>query len=396
MNPIIFIDEIDKVSHTEHGKEIISILTHLTDSTQNDEFEDKYFSGIKFDLSKALIVFSFNDINLIDPILRDRITIIHTNALSTKDKIKIVNDYMFPEILKDVGFAKGEIVLSDQAIIDITETYTNEAGVRKLKEKLYELVRELNLNNIFDKNITYPYTVSDEFIKKVFENKPKIKVKKIAEKPHVGLVNGLYASTSGVGGLTIIEVSKQLSNSMLDLTMTGSQGDVMVESIKCAKTIAWSLLTEEEKEPMVSEEGKKRPFGLHIHTPEGAVKKDGPSAGAAMTLAIYSVLTNKPVNNKVAMTGEINLTKQVTAIGGLDAKLNGAKKAGVTKALIPRENEEDLEKMRREGVSPEDDNFEVVLVDNIYDVFKHALVDNESDNESTIAEPKEIQTPKNL
>merc|ERR1711871_1506405 len=231
MNPIIFIDEIDKVGHTEHGKEIISILTHLTDSTQNDEFEDKYFAGIKFDLSKALIVFSFNDITLIDPILRDRITIIHTNSLSTKDKIKIVNDYMFPEILKDVGFAKGEIVLSDQAIIDITETYTNEAGVRKLKEKLYELVRELNLNNIFDKNITYPYTVSDEFIKKVFENKPKIKVKKIAEKPHVGLVNGLYASTSGVGGLTIIEVSKQLSNSMLDLTMTGSQGDVMVESI---------------------------------------------------------------------------------------------------------------------------------------------------------------------
>ena len=178
--------------------------------------------------------------------------------------------------------------------------------------------------------------------------------------------------------------------------MTGSQGDVMVESIKCAKTIAWSLLTDEEKEPMVSEEGKKRPFGLHIHTPEGAVKKDGPSAGAAMTLAIYSVLTNKPVNNEVAMTGEINLTKQVTAIGGLDAKLNGAKKAGVTKALIPKENEEDLEKMRREGISPEGDNFEVVLVENIYDVFKHALVNNDSDNESTIAEPKEIQTPKNL
>jgi len=380
MNPIIFIDEIDKVSHTEHGKEIISILTHLTDSTQNDEFEDKYYSGIKFDLSKALIVFSFNDINLLDPILRDRITIIHTNSLSTKDKIKIVNDYMFPEILKDVGFAKGEIVLSDQAIIDITETYTNEAGVRKLKEKLYELVRELNLNNIFDKNITYPYIVSDEFIKKIFENKPKIKVKKIADKPHVGLVNGLYASASGVGGLTIIEVSKQLSSGMLDLTMTGSQGEVMVESIKCAKTIAWSLLSDEEKEPMISEEGKKKPFGLHVHTPEGAVKKDGPSAGAAMTLAIYSVLTNKPVNNEVAMTGEINLTKQVTAIGGLDAKLNGAKKAGVTKALVPKENEEDLEKMRREGISPESDNFEVVLVDNIYDVFKHALVDYEEKN----------------
>merc|ERR1711871_204817 len=126
-------------SRTEHGKEIISILTHLTDLTQNDEFEDKYFSGIKFDLSKALIVFSFNDINLIDPILRDRITVIKTKPLTLPEKIEIVNRYMLPEVLKMVGYESNEINLDNDVITYIIETYTMEAGVRKLKEKICEI-----------------------------------------------------------------------------------------------------------------------------------------------------------------------------------------------------------------------------------------------------------------
>ena len=145
MNPIIFIDEVDKVSHTEHGREIISILTHLTDLTQNDEFEDKYFAGIKLDLSKALIVFSFNDISMIDPILRDRITIIDTNPLTMVEKVVIIREYMLPELLKMVGFSKGEIIISDEMVKYIVETYTNEAGVRKIKEKVLEIVRDVNL-----------------------------------------------------------------------------------------------------------------------------------------------------------------------------------------------------------------------------------------------------------
>jgi ATP-dependent Lon protease len=380
MNPIIFIDEIDKVSHTEHGKEIISILTHLTDSTQNDEFEDKYFAGIKFDLSKALIVLSFNDVNLIDPILKDRITIIQTNALSTNEKIRIVKDYMLPEILKDVGFTKEEIIIDEEEIIDIIETYTYEAGVRKLKEKLYELVREINLLNIYHNNITFPYHVKNKFIKRVFENKPKVRVKKIADKPYVGLVNGLYASTSGIGGLTIIECYKQPSERMLDLSMTGSQGDVMKESVQVAKTIAWSLLDSKKKDEYTSEESKKKPFGIHIHTPEGAVPKDGPSAGAAMTLAIYSLLSGIPVKNNVAMTGEIDLSRNVRAIGGLSAKLNGARRAGATLALIPKENEDDLDRIRREKLVEEDEHFRVIMVETIHDVFKHALY-REDENE---------------
>ncbi len=376
MNPIIFIDEIDKVSQTEHGREIISILTHLTDGTQNDEFEDKYFAGIKLDLSKALIVFSFNDVSLIDPILRDRITIIETNPLTLPEKVHIIQNYMLPEILKEVGLNKEEIELSPKMIEHLISTYTNEAGVRKIKEKIQEIVRDVNLNRFHDMDkYELPFKVTEEYISILFENKPKVRVKKIADEPSVGLVNGLYATASGIGGLTIIQVMKYPADKMLELSMTGKQGDVMKESVNYASKIAFSLLSKEDQDKLIADGHDKKGFGLHIHTPEAATPKDGPSAGAAMTLAIYSILTGKRVNNKVAMTGEIDLCKRVTAIGGVDAKLNGAKRAGVTKALVPKENEEDVEKMRRDGLSPEDDTFEIVLIDHIDQVLEHALVD---------------------
>jgi len=372
MNPIIFIDEIDKVSRTEYGKEIISILTHLTDPTQNDEFEDKYFAGVKLDLSKALIIFSFNDISLIDPILRDRITVIETFPLSLKEKIVISQDYVLPEILKETGFNRDEIIFTEEIITYLIETFTYEAGIRKVKEKYYEIIREINLKRIFgDKNIDLPFVVSKEFINDLFNKKPKLRIKKIYEKPMVGLVNGLYATGTGIGGLTVIQVLKYPSDKQFELTMTGKQGEVMKESITYALRIAFGLLTEEKQREIMM---NKEKFGLHIHTPEAAVPKDGPSAGAAITLAIYSILTDRPVNNKVAMTGEIDLLRRVTAIGGVQAKLNGAKRAGAEIALIPEENLEDLERLRQEGVSPEDETFKVIPVSHINQVIEYALL----------------------
>ena len=374
MNPIIFIDEVDKISNTEHGKEIVSILTHLTDATQNDNFEDKYFSGIPLDLSKALIVFSFNDLSLIDPILRDRITTIEVKAYTIEEKVKIIQDYMLPEIFKDIGFSKDELIFTQEIIEFLINTFTNEAGVRKIKEKLVEIVRDINLKLIHKNEFSIPYTITKEYIEKLFENKPKMKIKKIGSKPAVGLVNGLYATTTGVGGLTIIQAMKYPSDKMLELSLTGQQGDVMKESCEYAKRIAYNLLSKEEQEKILKDTTDKKHFGIHIHTPEAATKKDGPSAGAAMTLAIYSVLTGKRVNNKVALTGEIDLCKNVTAIGGVYAKLSGAKKAGIKKALIPKENLEDLKILRNEGNSPEDNNFEVCTIETIEDVLKHCLV----------------------
>lgn len=374
MNPIIFIDEVDKVSHTEHGREIISILTHLTDATQNDEFEDKFFSGIKLDLSKALIVFSFNDPDLIDPILKDRITIIETHPLTMPEKLTIIRDYMFPDICKEVGFNNNEIILTDKVITFIIETYTNEAGVRKTKEKIVEIIREINLDRFHNDDIKLPFEITKDYVKTLFINKPKVRVKKIHDKPEVGLVNGLYATSSGIGGLTPVQVLKFPSTKMLELNITGKAGDVMKESIEYSFKNAFTLLDQDLQDKIIEDANNKKSFGLHIHFPDGATPKDGPSAGLAITLAFYSMLSGIPVKNDLCMTGEIDLRGNAGIIGGLESKLIGGKKAGCKLALIPKDNLEDLEKMRREGLSPEDDNFKVIIVNDIRDVLNYALL----------------------
>jgi len=369
MNPIIFIDELDKVSTTENGKEIISILTHLTDATQNDDFEDKFFSGVKLDLSRVLIVFSFNDVDLIDPILKDRITIIETKPLSIFEKIEIVNNYMLPEVCRDVGFSTNEIIFNESIIKYIIETYTLEAGVRKLKEKIVELIREINLQRFYDDTIIFPFIIKKEFCEKIFELKPKIKIKKIIDKATIGVVNGLYANSAGLGGITTIQAIKFPSEKSLELNLTGSLGDVMKESIQYSLKIALNLLSQN-----IKDEIKKNPFGIHLHCPEGSVKKDGPSAGAAITLALYSLLSDIPVNNKIALTGEIDLLGNITAIGGLKYKLNGAKKAGVNIALYPEENQEDVDILLKEELELIDDNFKIYSVSNIKEVLNYSLV----------------------
>ena len=378
MNPIIFIDEIDKISNTEYGKEISSILTHMTDMTQNDCFEDKYFNGVPLDLSKSLIIFSFNDINMIDPILKDRINIIETKPYTLLEKIDIIQQYMLPEILKDVGFNKNEIIFTPEIITYLIDTYTNEAGVRKIKEKIIDIVRDINLNIIHCTELyPTPYTVTIEYINNLFKNKIKMRVNKIHATPSVGLVNGLYATTTGTGGLTVIQVLKYPSEKMMELTITGQQGEVMKESVEYAMKIAYSLLSDEMKNNILHDSKNKKNFGLHIHTPDAGTKKDGPSAGAAMTLAIYSVLTNRMVLNTIAMTGEIDLCRNVKAIGGVYAKLYGAKASGVKTVLIPRENIDDMEILRNDKISPEDDKFKVIFVDTIYDIIKHCIVYDE-------------------
>jgi endopeptidase La len=394
MNPIIYIDEVDKVSQTEHGREIIGILTHLTDFSQNSEFTDKFFAGIKFDLSKVLFVFSYNDPSRIDPILRDRITEVHVKALTKSEKIHIVNEYSLPEILEKVGYKKGDIVMDSETTEHLIETYTNEAGVRKLNEKIFEIVREINLKRVMDDDIKFPFSVSKEYIDELFSDKPKVQVKKIAKSPTVGLVNGLYATASGTGGITIVEVVKTPSDRKLGLELTGQQGDVMKESMSCAKTLAWNLLPKKVKEGLSEEFEKFGSFGLHIHCPEAATPKDGPSAGITITTAILSRLCNIPIRNNVGMTGEVDLHGNVHPIGGLEAKIEGARKAGVTKVLFPKDNEEDyvkIVKRRKEMIQLYNEEHEdqlefdeekplgvdVRIVSTIFEVIEEALVDNE-------------------
>jgi ATP-dependent Lon protease len=378
MNPIIYIDELDKVSCTEHGKELIGILTHITDQTQNDEFMDKYYDGIKIDLSKVLFIFSYNDYNLLDPILADRIHRVKFNNLDVKDKIKIVNDYLMFELLKTVGLDSTDVSIKNDVIEYIIKNYTYEAGVRKLKEKLFEIIREINLRYLMDySKQRFPIQITIELVEEVFSGKPKMHIKKIADRPYIGRVNGLYATSNGVGGLAIIESYKTPSDTKLSLVLTGQQGDVMKESMRVAQTVAWNLLPHSKQTEIKEEMKHEGNFGIHIHCPEATTPKDGPSGGAAITLAIVSTLTKIPIKNTIAMTGEIDLNGHIRAIGGLSDKILGAIDAGASLVICPFENEHEL-KIAKEKINFED-KIKVIMVNTIWEIIDIALLNHTLD-----------------
>lgn len=374
MNPIIFIDEIDKVSRTESGKEIISILTHLIDPTQNDTIQDKYFSGVDIDLSKVLFVFSYNDVTQMDRILLDRIHRIKFNHLNLNEKLIICNKYILPELYEKMG-QDGSMKFPDSVLIHLIEEYTCESGVRKLKELLYEIIGEVNLEILSNKDIEIPIIISEEDVKdKYLKNRTCLKDKKIHKKSAVGIMNGLWANSLGRGGLIQIESMFIPAPGFLELKLTGMQGDVMKESMQVAKSLAWNLTEITKKEEMLKEFEKVKTCGLHIHCPEGATPKDGPSAGTAITVCLYSLLNGIKIRNDIAITGEINMQGQVTAIGGLDLKILGGMKAGVKTFLFPEENNTDFLKFKEKY---DKDNFldEISFypISSIEEALKHSL-----------------------
>ena len=344
MNPIIYIDELDKVSKTEHGKEIIGILTHLIDTTQNDTFQDKYFSGINLDLSKVLFIFSYNDPDQIDRILLDRIHRIRFDNLSLDDKMVIVSQYIIPEINKKMGFSNETLILSDDIIEYIIETYTLESGVRKLKEVLFDLFGEINIELLkYENDINIPFVITKDLIdNKYLKKYYKIEYTKIHEENQIGIINGLWANSLGKGGIIPIETNLFPTSNFLELKLTGLQGDVMKESMNVAKTLAWNLTSDKQKAILLKKFNDTKCQGLHIHCPQGAVSKDGPSAGTAITIAIYSLFNSLKIKNNIAITGEINLQGQVTAIGGLESKILGGIRGGVTTFLFPKYNSRDF------------------------------------------------------
>uniref|UniRef100_A0A6C0H5F0 Lon proteolytic domain-containing protein n=1 Tax=viral metagenome TaxID=1070528 RepID=A0A6C0H5F0_9ZZZZ len=341
MNPIIFIDELDKVSKTEHGKELIGILTHLVDSTQNTHFQDKYFSNIDLDLSKVLFIFSYNDVELLDKILLDRIHRIKFDILTLDDKLIIARDYLLPELYAKFHF-DDILIFEEEELRFIIEHYTNESGVRKLKEVLFEIISSFNLM-LLKNNKCYelPYKISREFIEELLRDRFKISYLTIISEPKVGIINGLWANSYGNSGIIHIESCFFHSTNFLELKLTGLQGDIMKESNAVAKTLAYNLLSTAEKIAITKELEKSKMQGIHIHVPEGATPKDGPSAGAAITLVLYSLLSKRKIRNNIAITGEICLQGNITAIGGLDLKILGGLRAGVTTFYYPKANAKD-------------------------------------------------------
>jgi ATP-dependent Lon protease len=350
MNPIIVFDEVDKISKTEHGKEITGILTHLLDPTQNDCFQDKYFSGIDIDLSKVLFILSYNDVESIDKVLLDRVHRVKFESLSIEDKVVICNNHLLPEIYKKVGL-EDTIHFTDETIKFIVEEYTLEPGVRKLKEKLFEIVGEINLNLLKELNtdIVLPIVISkDDITNKYFKDKPKTKIHKIHTENKVGLINALWANSYGSGGVLPLQASFIPSNKFLELVLTGSMGEVMKESISVSLTNAWNLTSIERKKHLIkkyNDPKNNNVCGIHIHCPDISTKKDGPSATTAFTVLIYSLFNDIKIKNNFGITGETHFGYYLTEIGGLREKIIHSIKSGITEFIFPKENDKDFDKI---------------------------------------------------
>jgi ATP-dependent Lon protease len=346
MNPIIFIDEVDKISRTEHGKEIVGILTHLLDPAQNDCFQDKYFTGIDLDLSKALFILSYNDVDAIDKILLDRVHRIKFNSLTLEDKLVISKTHILPDVYKKMGL-EDTIVFSDDVLKFIIDEYTSESGVRKLKEIMFEIVGEINLDILKNNDTDYdlPINISIADIKtKYFKDKREVIIRKVPEESLVGFANGMFATSHGNGGTLPIHAKFFPSEQFLELKLTGLQQDVMRESMHVSLTVAWNLTSEERKKQIRTlYDGENNKYGINIHPGDGSVQKDGPSAGGIITIALYSLLNDIPIKARMAMTGEIQMSGDITAIGGLNYKILGSIKAGVKEFIYPKENKKDFE-----------------------------------------------------
>ena len=380
---IIFFDELDKTSFHHGRNEVQDILIHVIDPNSNTEYNDKFFQDVRFPINKVLFIFSFNDRSKIDRILLDRMEIIDVKAYSMEDKQTIIKNYMLEEIQADIGLSNLKINIDKEQITYLIESFTNEAGVRNIRRKIENILLKLNKDRIYGEGpfegrngegsegiseITIDRALIDKYL-----TKPNIQITKIHTSPEVGVVNGLYATSYGSGGIIPILVYKNNmgANSKFDIKLTGKQGKVMQESIKFAYTIATRLLSS----GACNQFFKSHPSGLHVHTPDGATDKDGPSAGSGFTLAFISKILNKKIKHNVAMTGEININGNISAIGGLDCKLEGAKRAGVKLVFVPKENEDDLMKIKESHTNLFDDGFRYIIVNNIIEIVDMALIE---------------------
>jgi len=365
MDPVIVLDEIDKVGRSQRG-DPTSVLLEILDPEQNSEYRD-YYLNFNIDLSKAIFIATANDIGAIPTPLRDRMEFITVSSYTPNEKYEIAKQYLIPQELKKHALLEGEFEITPKALKILIDEYTREPGVRGLRRKISELMRKTATLLLEDRVKKVKIRVKDlpKFAdKKVFE------VSAIDKEPLVGVVNGL-AWTSVGGDVLKIEAIKIKGKGLVKLT--GSLGDVMKESAHIAFSVVKILIDNQILEVQKTDKDIEiyKQYDLHIHVPEGATPKDGPSAGITMATAIASILSEKKIDNQVAMTGELTLTGKVLPIGGLKEKLIAAYKAGVTKALIPDKNyERDLDEIPDEVKRAID----IIPVSNIEDVLSKVLI----------------------
>lgn len=340
-NPLILLDEIDKISNDYKG-DTFSALLEVLDGEQNVRFRDHYVE-IPLDLSEVLFIATANTTQTIPRPLLDRMEIIEVNSYTENEKFHIAKEHLLPKQLGKNGLTKGTLSIRDSALKSAISYYTREAGVRNLERRISEICRkaacrilEQREEGVTDiERITVTASNLEEYL-----GKRKYSVNKANRKPQVGIVRGL--AWTSVGGDTLqIEVNQMPGKGAIELT--GQMGDVMKESAMIAMSYVRSVGREHHVRDEVFKEND-----FHIHIPEGAVPKDGPSAGVTMATAIFSAVTGKAVRNDLAMTGEVTLRGRVLPIGGLKEKILAAKQAGISEVLVPCENKKDIDEISEE------------------------------------------------
>lgn len=329
-NPVLILDEIDKLASDYKG-DPTSALLEVLDAEQNNKFCDHYID-IPFDLSRVMFITTANDVSSIPAPLRDRMEIIEIDSYTREEKFHIAKKHLIPKQIEKCGFTSKNIKFTQAAIYFLIDFYTREAGVRNLERLIGNILLKCAVKYLEEGKDSFKITENE--ILELLGHK-KYLSDKLSAKDEIGLVNGL-AWTSVGGEILPIEVAVMEGSGKLELT--GSLGDVMQESAKAAVTCIRSHAANMKINPDFY-----KTKDIHIHAPEGAVPKDGPSAGITMATAIYSALSGKPVKRDVAMTGEITLRGKVMPIGGLKEKSMAAYKAGIKTVIIPKDNEPDLQ-----------------------------------------------------
>ena len=338
-NPVMLFDEIDKMASDFRG-DPASAMLEVLDPAQNSTFEDHYIDHT-FDLSKVFFVCTANDIGGIPGPLRDRMEIIFIESYTEFEKLNIAKKYLIPQTKEENGLNDYKIPFSDASILKVINEYTREAGVRSLRREISKIFRKMAKEILLEK--TSKLSVTETKIKKYLGN-AKYRADKIKkDEGKIGVVNGL--AWTAVGGTTLeVQAVKMEGKGLLQLT--GKLGDVMQESAR----VAYSYVRHIKNELGIEEKFNEK-TDVHLHFPEGAVPKDGPSAGITITTAIISVLANKEVRQDVAMTGEITITGEVLAVGGIKEKVIGAHRVGIREVVLPFDNKVDTEELPKEIAS---------------------------------------------
>lgn len=363
-NPVFIIDEIDKMTKDIKGDPASSLLEVL-DPEQNNKFSDHYIEE-EFDLSNVLFIATANYIEQIPYELKDRLEIINLSSYTEYEKLDIAKKHLVPKELEEHGLTSLQVQINDDSLLYVIRSYTKEAGVRELERTIATIFRKIVKKILLNGDSQF-YQIDKKMIEELLGS-PKYLYNENKNNNEYGVVNGMAYT---IFGGDILQIEANIYKGKGDLILTGSLGDVMRESCKIALSYIKANTDEFNIDKKLLEEND-----IHIHVPEGAVNKDGPSAGITITTALISLLTKKNVDSKIAMTGEITLRGRVLAIGGLKEKVIGAHRAGIRKIILPLENKRDLEEIPKEIRK----DLKFIFVEHYKEIYKELFKDEKKKN----------------